>query len=72
MQTLAPRNNVLCVKPKQKHHTSKNTQTSVELKFRFVSGENPAAMQTGGRGLSWLHCSPSSWLILLTVAAVLC
>lgn len=33
-------------------------------------GENPAAMQHGGRGLSWLR-SPSAWLLLVSVAAAL-
>ncbi|XP_050305432.1 zwei Ig domain protein zig-8-like isoform X2 [Anthonomus grandis grandis] len=31
----------------------------------ILNGENPAAMQHGGRGLSWLQCSPSSWLLIL-------
>ncbi|XP_019764460.1 zwei Ig domain protein zig-8 isoform X2 [Dendroctonus ponderosae] len=30
----------------------------------ILNGENPAAMQHGGRGLSWLQCSPSSWLLI--------
>ncbi|XP_023705904.1 zwei Ig domain protein zig-8 isoform X2 [Cryptotermes secundus] len=32
----------------------------------ILNGENPAAMQHGGRGLSWLH-SPSAWLLLACV-----
>jgi hypothetical protein len=35
--------------------------------YLCISGENPAAMQHGGRGLSWLH-SPSAWLLLACVA----
>lgn len=38
----------------------------------ILNGENPAAMQHGGRGLSWLQCSPSSWLLIISMLAVLC
>ncbi|XP_017784000.1 PREDICTED: lachesin [Nicrophorus vespilloides] len=34
----------------------------------ILNGENPAAMQHGGRGLSWLQCSPSSWLLFIAIA----
>ncbi|CAH1127757.1 unnamed protein product [Ceutorhynchus assimilis] len=37
----------------------------------ILNGENPAAMQHGGRGLSWLQCSPSSWLLILFSLVVL-
>ncbi|XP_022920013.1 limbic system-associated membrane protein isoform X2 [Onthophagus taurus] len=36
----------------------------------ILNGENPAAMQHGGRGLSWLQCSPSSWLMILTFSTL--
>ncbi|XP_046659186.1 zwei Ig domain protein zig-8-like [Homalodisca vitripennis] len=34
----------------------------------ILNGENPAAMQTGGRGLSWLHC-PSLLLLIASLVA---
>ncbi|XP_063241441.1 tyrosine-protein kinase-like otk [Bacillus rossius redtenbacheri] len=34
----------------------------------ILNGENPAAMQHGGRGLSWLR-SPSAWLLLVCLVA---
>ncbi|XP_066139234.1 limbic system-associated membrane protein-like isoform X1 [Euwallacea fornicatus] len=37
----------------------------------ILNGENPAAMQHGGRGLSWLQCSPSSWLLIAFSLVVL-
>ncbi|XP_049964587.1 zwei Ig domain protein zig-8-like [Schistocerca serialis cubense] len=37
----------------------------------ILNGENPAAMQHGGRALSWLRC-PSAWLLLASIAAALC
>ncbi|KAK9721158.1 Immunoglobulin V-set domain [Popillia japonica] len=36
----------------------------------ILNGENPAAMQHGGRGLSWLQCSPSSWLLMISIATI--
>ncbi|XP_065161598.1 limbic system-associated membrane protein-like isoform X2 [Atheta coriaria] len=36
----------------------------------ILNGENPAAMQHGGRGLSWLQCSPSSWLLIIGVSLI--
>ncbi|XP_076260156.1 cell adhesion molecule DSCAML1-like [Rhynchophorus ferrugineus] len=39
----------------------------------ILNGENPAAMQHGGRGLSWLQCSPSSWLLIaFSLTVMLC
>ncbi|XP_019870113.1 zwei Ig domain protein zig-8 isoform X2 [Aethina tumida] len=38
----------------------------------ILNGENPAAMQHGGRGLSWLQCSPSSWLLLFSIVIMMC
>ncbi|XP_060522225.1 cell adhesion molecule DSCAML1-like isoform X1 [Cylas formicarius] len=38
----------------------------------ILNGENPAAMQHGGRGLSWLQCSPSSWLIVFSFIVMMC
>ncbi|XP_056643114.1 zwei Ig domain protein zig-8-like [Diorhabda carinulata] len=38
----------------------------------ILNGENPAAMQHGGRGLSWLQCSPSSWLLLSSIIIIWC
>ncbi|XP_068083515.1 limbic system-associated membrane protein [Anabrus simplex] len=34
----------------------------------ILNGENPAAMQHGGRGLSWLRC-PSAWLLIACLFA---
>ncbi|XP_059474120.1 zwei Ig domain protein zig-8-like [Neocloeon triangulifer] len=49
-----------------------NAQPASTYVHVLNAGENPAAMQTGGRGLSWLR-SPSVWLlvgcVVLTVSA---
>ncbi|XP_075215288.1 uncharacterized protein LOC142321180 [Lycorma delicatula] len=36
----------------------------------ILNGENPAAMQTGGRDLSWLRC-PSLWLLVTCLGSLL-
>ncbi|XP_030760117.1 lachesin-like isoform X2 [Sitophilus oryzae] len=46
---------------------------SASTYVHILNGENPAAMQHGGRGLSWLRCSPSSWLLVVfSLAVVVC
>ncbi|CAB3372921.1 Hypothetical predicted protein [Cloeon dipterum] len=47
-----------------------NAQPASTYVHVLNAGENPAAMQTGGRGLSWLR-SPSLWLLAGCVALTL-
>ncbi|CAH1365549.1 limbic system-associated membrane protein-like [Tenebrio molitor] len=75
--TLSEKTSVLTITSAATHHSGNyscvpSNAQSASTYVHILNGENPAAMQHGARGLSWLQCSPSSWLLVLTIVNMMC